>query len=90
MDGLDTKRQGNFIKGGVAASPQYPNLNEDILEAFSREVVVVPVFMYTNAKSKPIIKRYLDTIKDKIGETLYELLKKNIEKEKIYFDTLNW
>ncbi len=89
MEGFDAKREGNYIKGGIAASPQYPNLNENILKIFSDEITVIPVFMYSNPKSKEIIKRYLEWLKPRISEEIFLLLSNITSKNKIYYDSLN-
>ncbi|MFA6551873.1 MAG: hypothetical protein WCT19_00035 [Candidatus Paceibacterota bacterium] len=89
MNGFDEKKEGNYIKGGVAASAHYPNLNEAIMNAFRNEIVVLPVFMYANSKSKEVIGKYLEYIRPKLNDELFNLLKGLISKEKIYYDSLN-
>jgi thymidylate synthase/tetrahydromethanopterin S-methyltransferase subunit A len=89
MNGFDDKKDGNYIKGGVAASAHYPNLNENIMNGFRNEIVVLPVFMYTNGKSKEVIGKYLDWVRPKINGELFSFLKNLLGKEKIYYDSLN-
>lgn len=89
MEGFDPKRNGNFIKGGVAASPHYPNLNDDILEAFRNQIIILPIFIKANKGSKDIILNYTEYIKPKISDEIYTLLKNSAGKDKIYYDSLN-
>ncbi len=89
LQGLDIVKKGNFIKGGVAASPHYPNLNNDILSAFREEIMVLPIFMPTNKQSRAIISRYLEWLKPMVSSEVHSLLKSLSTKDKIYYDSLN-
>jgi len=88
-NGFDKKKEGNYIKDGKSASPQYPNLNEKIIEMFKSEIIVLPIFMSNNSDKNRVVYDYLEWLRPKIDKNLYELLKKIDEKNKIYYDSLN-
>ena len=87
--GFEKGKAGNAVKNGVAASPQYPNLSEEILAAFRNEIVVLPLFMSKNPQSKAILEGYFEWLKPKVSDALLEALKTANQKDKIYFDVLN-
>lgn len=87
--GLDTAKAGNYIAQGVAASPQYPNLSARILELFKQEILVLPIFMSKNRATPGIVAEYIEWLKPRISEELYEALLGANKKDKIYYDTLN-
>ncbi len=89
MEGFNETKEGNFIKGGVAASPHYPNLNSALLQTFRNEIIILPVFMSGNSKSKEIIRKYLEWLRPKISGEIFGLLEGLLGKEKIYYDSLN-
>ncbi len=87
--GFQENRGGNYIKNGVAASPQYPNLSAHILNQFREEIIVIPLFMFQGPQSKKIIDGYLDWLKPKIPDELFQELKEATSRDKIYYDSLN-
>ncbi len=88
QNGIDPAAS-NQIRQGKAASSHYPNLSEKILDAFRENIIVLPMFIYKNDFSKEVVAKYLEWIKPKIGDKLYETLAKLNGSEKIYFDKLN-
>jgi thymidylate synthase len=89
MDGFEEGREGNYIKGGIAASAHYPSITQKIFDTFRQEIVVIPAFMGKHAESAGVVKRYLEWLKPKISPELHELLQKVNSKDKIYYDSLN-
>jgi len=87
--GIDGKNKEHPIVGGKAASAHYPNLSQSIIEAFQKEIVVLPLFMYKNDYSKNIILSYLEWLKPTIPLSIYNLLLEVNQKGKIYYDSLN-
>ena len=67
MDGFEEGREGNYIKGGVAASAHYPSITQKIFEAFKQEIVVIPAFMGKHAESAGVIS-FLFSPKNFINE----------------------
>ena len=89
MDGFESGREGNYIKGGVAASSHYPSITQKIFDLFRQEIIVLPAFMGKHKESKEVIARYLEWLKPKITPELHALLIKINSKDKIYYDSLN-
>ena len=91
QNGFDAAKQGNYIKDGVAASSQYPNLSQAILEAFQKTITVLPLFMYKSDFSKAIVGSYLSWLKreGRVSDTVLEVLTEHNNKKKIYYDSLN-
>jgi len=89
MNGLDTKKSGNYINKGIARSAHYPNINKKILDYFRKEVIVLPLFKYENKESEQIITDYLEWIKSRIDKEVHAFLTKINQKKKIYYDSLN-
>lgn len=89
LEGFDKSQSGNYIKGGVAASAHYPNINEKIFNLFKKEIIVIPLFIRKHEKSAEIINTYLAWLKPRIDEGLHKLLVEINAKDKIYFDSLN-
>jgi thymidylate synthase len=87
--GFEKSVSGNYIKGGIAASAQYPNISEQIFNAFKDSIVVLPVFASKNKDSKKIVDSYLKTLKPKVSKEVYDTLIKINSKKKIYYDSLN-
>ncbi|MFW6286175.1 MAG: hypothetical protein ACOC16_03560 [Nanoarchaeota archaeon] len=87
MYGYDEKQKGNFIKNGIALAHQMPNISNKYLELFKKQIIVLPIFKSNN--SNDIIKKYLDYLKDKINESIYDKLIEINSKKKIYYDSLN-
>lgn len=88
-NGFDKEKSGNYIRDGKGAAPQYPNLNEKILEMFREEIIVLPAFMSNNSQSRQVVREYLDWIRPNIHEKIYRSLQEINEKDKIYYDSLN-
>lgn len=86
--GIDPKAS-NQIRQGKAASSHYPNLSEKILDAFRENILVLPLFMYKNDFSKQVVTDYINWIKPKISEEMYEYLNEMNGSEKIYYNKLN-
>lgn len=89
MEDFEPGREGNYIKGGVAASAHYPSITQKIFETFRNEIIVLPIFMGKHKESGVVIKKYLEWLKPKIPQELHGLLVKINSKEKIYYDSLN-
>jgi thymidylate synthase len=87
--GIDGKDKEHPIINGKAASAHYPNLSPKIVDAFQKEIIVLPMFMYKNDYSKDIVMSYLEWLKPKIPESIYTLLFEVNSKGKIYYDSLN-
>ena len=87
--GLDTSKSGNFIADGKAASAHYPNLSKEIVDKFREQITVLPLFMFHNDYSRPILENYLEWLKPRVDEKVYTFLKGANSKEKIYYDALN-
>ncbi len=87
--GIDTSKPGNYIVDGKAASAHYPNLSKKIVDAFRENITVIPLFMYRNDYSKQVVLNYLEWVKPRIGEDIYDYLKETAEKKNIYYDALN-
>ncbi|MBI1974578.1 MAG: hypothetical protein HYS51_01895 [Candidatus Zambryskibacteria bacterium] len=89
MDGFEPNREGNYIKGGVAASSHYPSITKKIFDIFRQEITVIPVFMGKHPKSREVVTRYLEWLKPKIPSELHAFLIKTNSEDKIYYDSLN-
>lgn len=89
MKGFDSGRVGNYIADGIASSPYYPNISEQLFNLFRQEIIVLPLFMHAHKKSDEVINNYLSWLKPKISPKLHELLIKINEKGSIYYDSLN-
>ncbi|MGI9027473.1 MAG: hypothetical protein ACR2FM_01355 [Candidatus Saccharimonadales bacterium] len=87
--GFDPKTSGNFIKNGLAASAQYPNLSVSILDAFRDQITVLPIFMFSSDYSHQVIDSYLDWLKPRVPSSLHELLVEINKTPKKYYDSLN-
>ncbi len=88
MDGFEEGREGNYIKGGVAASSHYPSITPKIFDTFRQELLVLPIFMGKHASSKEVINRYLTWLKPRVSPELHEVLVRINSKDKIYYDSL--
>ncbi len=89
LKGFDSDKVGNYIADGIASSPYYPNITEQLFNLFRQEIIVLPLFMHAHKKSGEIINNYLTWLKPKIAPKLHELLVKINSKESIYYDSLN-
>jgi thymidylate synthase len=89
MDGFEEGREGNYVRGGVAASGHYPSITQKIFDTFRQEITVLPIFMGKHGTSKTVIERYLEWLKLRVPGALHELLVKINSKDKIYYDSLN-
>lgn len=88
-NGFDKNRNGNYVKDGKGAAPQYPNLNEKLVNIFREEIITLPLFMFRNNFSQKLIGEYLEWLQPRVDEKIYQALKKINEKDKIYYDALN-
>ncbi|MDP3727323.1 MAG: hypothetical protein Q8R35_01640, partial [bacterium] len=87
--GIDAAKPGNYIVGGQAASAHLPNLSPRIIDAFRESITVIPLFMHRNTFTQPVLREYLEWVRPKISDEIYQLLKNIAGKENIYYDTLN-
>ena len=87
--GINTDDRDHPIVNGKAASSHYPNLSGKIVDSFRDNITVLPMFMYRNDYGKKIIMDYLEWVRPKLSQGVYELLKEVNEKGKIYYDSLN-
>lgn len=88
-NGFDKTKNGNYIKDGKGAAPQYPNLNEKLVDMFRREIVTLPLFMSHNSFSRKLIGEYLEWLRPRVDEKVFQALKKIHRKDKIYYNALN-
>ncbi|NQV93164.1 hypothetical protein HQ403_01555 [Candidatus Kaiserbacteria bacterium] len=88
-DGLDTEKEGNYIRNGKAASAHFPNLSKEVVDSFRDSVVVLPLFMYQSNFSDVVVKDYLDWIAPQIPPHIHTFLTEVNSKKKIYYDVLN-
>ncbi len=89
QNGVNFEASGNYIKDGKAASAHYPNLSAKIIDAFRENITVIPLFMYRNDYSRPVVLEYLEWLRPKINDEIYEFLKETTTKKSIYYDSLN-
>lgn len=87
--GFEDGKNGNYIRNGIAASPQYPNLSKNVIDTFKKEIIVLPLFMYKNNYSKSIVDGYLKWLKPQISGQLLEAIIEVNKKDKIYYNSLN-
>lgn len=87
--GMDATKPGNYIVGGKAATPHFPNLSKRIMDAFRETITVIPLFMYENTFTEPVIHEYLEWLRPKVGDDVIGILRKAAERKVIYYDTLN-
>ncbi|MBI4132418.1 MAG: hypothetical protein HY474_02185 [Candidatus Sungbacteria bacterium] len=87
--GLDGKKPGNYIMGGKAASAHLPNLSRRIIDAFRESITVIPLFMYRNSYTEPVLRDYLEWLRPRLTPEIYELLQQATGKKNIYYDLLN-
>jgi len=87
--GIDTNKDGNYIVDGCAASAHYPNLSEALVDTFRENVVVLPLFMHKNKKSQEVVEQYLEWVRPKISDEMYEYLVSANKEKKIYYNVLN-
>ena len=87
--GIDTTKPGNYIVGGKAATPHFPNLSKRIVDAFRETVTVTPLFMYQNTFTEPVLRDYLAWLRPRVGDEITEFLRKAAGEKAIYYDTLN-
>lgn len=89
MNGFDHSRDGNYIKGGQAASAHFPNLSRALLDAFREHITVLPLFMSQNKKSAEIVAVYLSWLAPRVSVEVLAYLTEANAKDKKYFDHLN-
>lgn len=87
--GMDATRPGNYIVGGQAAAPHFPSISKRIMDAFRDTITVIPLFMYENAFTAPILRDYLAWLRPRVGDEIIELVEKAAGRKAIYYDTLN-
>ncbi len=85
MYGFEKGREGNFIRNGIGILPNYPNISEKILNLFRENIAVLPLFKTSDSK---IIEKYLEWLKGRIKENIYNFLRKLHTKKKFYFSDL--
>jgi thymidylate synthase len=88
QNGIDPK-SSNSIIDGRAGSPHYPNLSEKIVNMFRDNITLIPLFMYESDFSKEVIMNYLEWLRPKVGDEIYNFLKEASGSKKIYYDMLN-
>lgn len=88
-DGLDTEKEGNYIRNGKAASAHFPNLSKGVVDSFRDSVIVLPLFMYQSDFSNTVVKEYLDWLAPQIPKHIHTFLTEVTSKKKIYYDVLN-
>lgn len=89
QNGIDASNADHPIVNGKAASAHYPNLSERVVNAFRENIVVLPIFMFKNDYSRPILESYLEWLKPQIDPALHTLLVEINNKKSIYYDSLN-
>lgn len=87
--GVDYNTSAHGVIDGKGASAQYPNLSKRIIESFNENIIVLPLFMFSNNYSAEIISAYIEWLKPKVPIDIYGVLKEVNSKKKIYYDSLN-
>ncbi len=88
LKGYSDEKKGNYIKDGLAASPHYPNISNELLDIFRKEIIVLPLFTFKSAFSTNVLKEYMTWLHERISPALFEKIKKIVGKDKIYYDVL--
>ena len=89
QNGIVAGKPGNYIVGGKTVSAHYPNLSKRILDAFRESITVIPLFMHRNTYTQAILRDYVEWLKPRISEEIYQFLQKTLGKQNIYYDALN-
>lgn len=77
------------IKNSVAIWANYPNINENVLEAFRQNITLLPIFKSPNQKeADSVVMEYLEFIKSRIPELAYNFLLETNTTGKILYDKL--
>ncbi len=85
MEGYDPSKPGNVIKGGKGIAFQYPSITPPVLDSFRQNVVILPLFM---APADGIVEKYMEWLKPRIPEAVWNSVKKWQDKKKFYYDAL--
>jgi len=89
MNGLDDTNGRNQIVGGVAASAQYPNLNQGLIDRFRDQIVVLPLYTSKLKSQSQLVEAYLETVGPQLPVRALELLHDQNGRSKIYYSALN-
>jgi len=84
--GYQEGREGNYIKNGRGAAPQYPNVSSAHLEKFRQKVVVLPIYKHGNPSE--IWQSYGKWLQSRIDPSLFAKLTDIQAAKKIYYDHL--
>jgi thymidylate synthase len=86
MDGYDSFQDGNLIAGGKGLAYQYPNVSLNVLEQFRKHVTVLPIYKHNGCSR--IVERYMQWLRPRVPEDVYNCVARTHDKKKIYYDSL--
>lgn len=86
MNGYKADKPGNVINGGRGVAHQYPSISPKLLEMFRSRFKVLPLFNHQGQSE--VITKYIDWLKPKLSQDIFDLIVKIRAKKEIYYDSL--